>query len=165
MIGPIIMRIRAIVPSEEDRRRCRLARLTIERAGRPRRPHWPFVLAVLMFVLGFLAGVNVHAAEIPVVTLQVRPHLMLQRGDMRVEVRVPRHADNRLLSIAWSSDTGSEGSTLRPLEGDDAAVLHTLDLRSQPLGSYLFVATVFNRAGKPRGRAEARVLAPEDSDR
>lgn len=129
---------------------------------RPPRRRWPWLLA-LGFVLGLAAGVTLAAAEPPAVSLQVRPQLMLQRGDVRVEVRVPRHADNRMLSIAWTSDAGTAGSTMRPLEGDDAIVLHTLALASQPAANYLFVATVFNRLGKPRGRAEARIVVPNDA--
>lgn len=157
--------ISAVGPSVEDRRRLRVARLSLERMARPRRPRWPWLVAAMTFVLGFLAGTHVHAAEIPVVALQVRPQIMLQRGDIRIEARVPRDGENRLLSIAWSSDVGSEGATLRQLEGNDALVLHTLWLPSQPAANYVFVATVFNRGGKPRGRAEARVLVPEGGDR
>lgn len=133
----------------------------------PRR--WTPWLVAVAFVLGFLAGVaTVHAAELgaqkktPVVTLLVRPQVMLQRGDIRVEVRVPPHADNRALAIAWSSDHGTEGSTLRPLEGEDAATLETLTLRSQPPANYLFVATVFGAGGRARGRADARISAVDD---
>jgi hypothetical protein len=101
---------------------------------RRRRPLWPW-LWVLVFVLGYLAGARAQAAD--VVALQVRPQFMIaRRGDIAVQVRVPRSAENRLLSIAWSSDVGSAGSTLRPLEGEDAQVLHTLTL-TQPTGRQL----------------------------
>lgn len=96
----------------------------------------------------------------PCVTLLVRPHFLLQRGDVRIEARVPRHADNRQLTIAWDSDNGSAGATMRPLAGEDAQVLHTLNLPSQPSANYLFVATVFASSGKVRGRAEARIHSP-----
>jgi hypothetical protein len=35
-------------------------------------------------------------------TLLARPTFMLRRGDIRIEVRVLRHADNRRLAIAWT---------------------------------------------------------------
>ena len=131
-------------------------------SARPR-VWWPWFL-VVAFILGYVAGVELHA-EMPAVSLLVRPQVMLRRGDIHVEARVPRAAENRLLSIAWSSDTGTAGSTLRPLEGEDAQVLHTLWLPSQPAANYLFVATVFNTLGKPRGRTEARIHVPDDGDR
>lgn len=130
--------------------------------SRPPRRWWP-ALVVLAFLLGFATGVTLSAAPAPpIVSLVVRPQIMLGRGDIRIEARVPRSADNRLISIAWTSDRGSAGSTLRPLEGEDAMVLHTLWLTSQPAANYLFVATVFNQLGKPRGRAEARIVVPDD---
>jgi hypothetical protein len=88
-------------------------------------------------------------------TLLARPTFMLRRGDIRIEVRVLRHADNRRLAIAWTSDVG--------IDGQDGPVLHVLTLPSQPAANYLFVATVIDRAGKPRGRAQAQIrLAGDD---
>lgn len=87
------------------------------------------------------------SGTVPVVVLQVRPIVLIGRGDIRVEARVPRHADNRLLAIAWVSDHGSAGSTQRLLEGADAPVLHTLALPSQPPANYFFTATVFGGDG------------------
>jgi hypothetical protein len=99
----------------------------------------------------------------PRLVLKVWPSVMLtRREDIRVEARVPRNPENRLLAIAWVSDVGSQGSTLRKLEGDDALVLHTLWLRTQPAANYVFRATVFNRLGQPRARAEARIRVPDE---
>jgi hypothetical protein len=96
-------------------------------------------------------------------TLLARPTFMLRRGDIRIEVRVLRHADNRRLAIAWTSDVGSAGATQRQIDGQDGPVLHVLTLPSQPAANYLFVATVIDRAGKPRGRAQAQIrLAGDD---
>ncbi len=111
---------------------------------------WLLVLAALL-----------AAAAAPPVALQVRPRILAARGDVRVEARVERHADNRILSIAWVSDRGTAGSTQRQLEGADGAVLHTLDLPAQPPGNYFFTATVVGKDGKSRGRADARIVAPE----
>lgn len=121
---------------------------------------------ILIFVLGFLAGYALRAEALgsDVVSLIARPQIMLQRGDVRIEVRVPRHADNRLLSLAWSSDHGTDGASVRPLEGDEAAALQTFSLTSQPAANYLFVATVFGAGGRPRGHAEARIVTPDDRD-
>lgn len=115
-----------------------------------------------LWILPFAFLMALAAAPAPrPVSLIVRPAFMIARGDIRVEVRVPRDADNRQLTIAWDSDGGSVGNTARALEGEDAAVLHTLNLPSQIPANYRFVATLFNRAGKVRDRAEARIRVPE----
>ena len=147
--------------STEDKRRARLYRLSLEAAPRPRGPGWPWILMLIAAVVGFLAGTRVHAAE-PRVSLLVRPTIMIQRrGDIHVEARVPRDADNRILAIAWTSDGGTAGESQRPLEGDDAPVLHTLWLPSQPAAHYLFVATLINKLGKVAGTARAEIHVPD----
>lgn len=99
--------------------------------------------------------------EKPRVLLLVRPQILLRRGDVRIEARVSRHADNRRLAIAWTSDVGTAGSTQRPLEGEDAQVLHTLNLPGQPPANYRFVAVVIDRTGKVCARAEAEIHVPD----
>jgi hypothetical protein len=104
----------------------------------------------------------VGMAGLKAVTIKVSPSIMIaRRSDVRVEVRVPHDEANRLLSITWSSDTGSVGSSWRPLDGEDAPVLHTLTLPSQPLGRYTFIASLFDRTWKLRARDEARIITPE----
>ncbi|HXO85219.1 MAG TPA: hypothetical protein VN803_06815 [Gemmatimonadales bacterium] len=125
-----------------------------------RRRRWPRLIAIAMAGAAIAAAAVTLAAAEPV-ALQVRPRVMLQRGDIRIEARVPRDVRNQILAIAWSSDVGSAGVTQRPLEGEDAPVLHVLELRSQPAANYRFVATVYDRAGKIRGRTEATVQIPD----
>jgi hypothetical protein len=149
--------------SATARRWARIQRLSLERAPRPR-SRWPWFVA-LAFGLGVLAGTQLHAGAPDAVTLIVRPLVMIQRGDIRIEARVPRHSANRLLAIAWTSDVGTLGSTIRQLDGEDAEVLHTLNLPSQPPSNYTFTATVVGADGKPRGRTEARIHVPDDGDR
>lgn len=104
----------------------------------------------------------VGMAGLKAVTIKVVPVIMVaRRSDVRVEVRVPHDEANRLLSITWTSDSGSVGSSWRQLEGEDAPVLHTLTLPSQPLGRYTFIASLFDRAGKLRARDEARIITPD----
>lgn len=114
------------------------------------------------FGRGPAPGVVTMNGKDPAVQILVRPLVMLMRGDIRVEVRVPRHAENRILAISWTSDTGSLGSTMRGLDGEDAPVLHTLNLPGQPAANYVFLASVFDTHGKPRGRAEAHIHTPEE---
>lgn len=113
----------------------------------------------LLLIAALLAPIA--AAPPPVIALTVRPQILASRGDVRVEARVQRHVDNRILAIAWVSDHGTAGSTQRQLEGEHSALLHTLELPAQPSANYYFTATVVGKDGKPRGRADARIVAPE----
>lgn len=108
-------------------------------------------------------GDHSDATEPPpaAVVLTVRPLIMQTRSNIHIEARVPPHAENSLLTIAWTSDSGSTGETTRQLEGEDAPLLHTRDLPSQPPANYVFLATVFNRVGKIRGQAQAAILMPD----
>jgi hypothetical protein len=127
------------------------------------------VRATLLIVLATCAAAAATAATamgpapagLAVVTATARPAILITRGDVRVEARVRPDADNRVLTIAWSSDTGTAGQTVRPLDGDDGPVLHELLLPATPAANYLFVASVFDKDGHLRGRAEAKILAPD----
>jgi hypothetical protein len=99
----------------------------------------------------------------PCLLLLVRPLVMLQRGDIRVEMRVARHADHRRLVLTWDGGAAGAGSSREQLEGDEAEVLHTRWLKSQAPGHYVFLATVLNARGRLVGRATAEIRAPEDA--
>ena len=153
---------------------------------RPRRSSSLFWIA-LAFLLGTLFGAQLHGGQdggespnghprgsvgttvpTPVGTseaclrLQVRPTVMLPmtRSNIRVELRIPRHAHHRRYAIAWTSDVGSEGSTQRQLEGEASAVLQPLLLRDQPAGHYQFVAAVYDDLGKLIGRETSEIRTP-----
>lgn len=132
---------------------------------RPRARRWVLVL-LLIFLFGVLCGRTTASAAPPCVTLQVRPAIVLPmtRVDVRLELRIPRHADHRAYSVAWTSDVGSEGSLARQLEGDASEVLHTHLLRGQPAANYQFVAAVYDARGRAVGRHTAEIRSP-DPDR
>lgn len=162
-------RLSAESQADAQARWDRLRRLSLEPAERPtwarerrRQPRrfWPIVLALLTFLAGVFVGAKAYGAERVSVTTQ--PHIMIRRGDIRVDARVEHNAENRLLSIAWTSDVGSTGSTLRELAGEDAPLVTTLWLRDQPAAHYLFVATLINKLGKIAGRAETEILVPDN---
>lgn len=119
--------------------------------------------AVLGGTLALLAtgGDRSDAIEKPI-TVTVRPQIMLRRGDIRVEVRIPQDVDNRLLVIAWDSVGGSVGETRRQLDGEDAPVLHVLELRDQPAARYVFVTAIYGQRGELRGRATADIHVPDE---
>jgi hypothetical protein len=157
----------------------------------PHSPHrgLAFWLALAMFLLGALFGASLDAQDggevpnhhrrsigtsvpkpvgtgsEPCLRLQVRPTVMLPltRSDIQVELRIPRHAHHRKFAIAWTSDTGSEGSTVHDLEGEASAVLQPLLLRDQPAGHYQFGAAVYDHVGQivDRETAETRTFTPE----
>jgi hypothetical protein len=95
------------------------------------------------------------------VELRVRPQIMLQRGHIRAEIRVPPHPENRRLDLQWDSDIGSRGRTMPQLDGADAPTLHVLELPGQPAANYVFTATVIGRDGRPRAVIDARIHHPE----
>lgn len=105
-----------------------------------------------------------EAIEKPI-AITVRPQIMLNRGDIRVEVRIPRDVDNRRLVIAWDSVGGTVGEHQEQLEGDDAPVLHVLALRDQPPAHYMFLAMLYGQRGELRGRVQADIITPDERDR
>lgn len=116
---------------------------------------------MLAFLHTIIVALMVLTPANPRVTMTVRPQIMLNRGDIHVEVRVPRNPENRFLSIAWTSDHGSEGSTLKTIDGDDGPVLFTLWLRSQPAANYIFLATLIDAHNKSVGQAQGKILFPD----
>ena len=88
------------------------------------------LVAGLAYLLGLWSG-TLFAAE-RCVSLTVRPTAMLISSDVDVQVRVTRHEDHRLLSVAWDSDTGNAGSRLFALEGGMAASSRRARRRSRP---------------------------------
>jgi len=127
-------------------------------------PVWLAVFAVLWMAGGDRGtdGFSLPPIAEPPVALQVRPLFMLARGDIRIEVRVARHADNRILAISWDSDGGgSKGETDRKIDGEDGPVLFNVTLPSQLPANYIFLATLIGSNGHPRGQAEARIRVPD----
>lgn len=100
------------------------------------------------------------ALTTPTVSLTVRPTIMLQRGDIHVQVRVPPNAQNRILAIAWDSEGGSVGETQRQIAGEDGPVLFDLWLRSQPAAHYVFFVTLYDTRGHICGRDTATITTP-----
>lgn len=93
------------------------------------------------------------------VLIKINPSIMLYRGDVHVEVRVPPREENRTLVVQWDSDAGDAGQQTEPLDGADAAVLYTWDLRDIPPADYVFEARVLNSAGKTLATDRAEIHA------
>ena len=109
-----------------------------------------------------LAGSTLSATPARV-SLEIRPRIMLSKGDIRVEAHVAPNAANRYLVIAWDSDA-AVGSSLFQLDGADAAVIQTLYMRDQAPVHYLFEARLYGSGDKLLARAEGEIHVP-DSDK
>lgn len=117
------------------------------------------LVAGLAYLLGLWSG-TLFAAE-RCVSLTVRPTAMLISSDVDVQVRVTRHEDHRLLSVAWDSDTGNAGSRLFALEGEHERVLFQWWENQYPPANYRFEARVFDGRGEVLGVARAQIRTAE----
>lgn len=120
---------------------------------------WRFITAAVLggsLALWLLQG---STEAQPVLTLNVRPKVMLQRGDIRVEMRVERLATNRLLVLSWDGGPAGAGGSSFQLEGEESEALFTRWLKSQPPGNYIFVAALYNNQGKLVSRATSEILS------
>lgn len=100
--------------------------------------------------------------ELDCLELHVRPQIMLPltRVDVRVELRIRRHAHHRLWSLAWDGGPAGAGSSAQTLHGEDEPFLHTRTLRDTPAAPWIFVAAVFDGNGKMTGRKTAGIVMP-----
>lgn len=125
----------------------------------PRRYAW----IVLAFLLGLALGAQLHATEPPCVRLQLRPQVLMRRGDVDVQARVAPHADHRVLRVDWDSDAGAGGSRTFDLEGDRSPVLFQWWNQEQPAGHYVFEARVFDAGGRQLAFARQQIRSIEDA--
>jgi hypothetical protein len=149
----LTLNISAAEQTDEQRRMLRLARLSLDRIARPRPPRWPVLLAILTFVLGFLAGAKAYGAEPPVKFLQPRVPVVLAPPtgtEIPVQVRIEPNAGNRAYAIAWC-----DGVHAHSLDGADEAAVQPAErplmVRLGP-GDCTFTASVFGVGGALRAR-------------
>lgn len=112
-------------------------------------------LAVLLLAL------SAKPVAIGCVALSVRPRVMIQRGDILVQVRIAKHADHRGLRFSWASDTGTEGSSSHDLQGAATPPLWSIRLPEQPVAQYAFVVDILDSAGQVVASDRAVVQAPD----
>jgi hypothetical protein len=125
------------------------------------RPRRRYAWIVLAFLVGLALGAQLHAAE-PCVRLQLRPQVLLRRGDVDVQARVAPHADHRVLRVSWDSDAGAGGSRTFDLEGDRSPVLFQRWNQEQPAGHYVFEARVFDAGGRQIAVARQQIRSIEE---
>ena len=79
-------------------------------------------------------------------TVRVTPLVVLAPTNARGLVRVPRHADNRLLRVVLESENYYSSSDIE-LQGADAAQTHLFNWRALPPGSYRVRVEIYGPAG------------------
>jgi hypothetical protein len=102
-------------------------------------------------------------AERACLELQVRPRIMLplSRGDIRIELRIARHAHHRQFSVAWDGGFAGAGGSAQSLHGEDEPFLHVREVKNQPAAPWHVVAAVFDTKGKLLRRKTADILMPD----
>jgi hypothetical protein len=94
----------------------------------------------------------------PAVALKTSPpHHAFAPSDIHVEVRVPRHEDNRLLIVVLVDGDIEVSRSESQLEGAASRVLFTYEWRKMGAGEYVVTAVVIDALGKERAR-EVRAL-------
>lgn len=79
-------------------------------------------------------------------TIRATPLVLLNRGEARALVMVPRHADNRVLRVILESDDYYSLSEIQ-LDGEDAALSYPISWRDLPPGSYSVTVQVYGPTG------------------
>jgi hypothetical protein len=131
-------------------------------------PGQQFALAILIVVLLGLACQWLAAAEPCIESMEFEPKAAaamfpLQRYEFKIRVRVARHADHRLLDLAY--DGPVSGRSTRQLDGDEDAVTQRFQFRDLPGGRYVFTARVLDNKGKVVGGAELKTICPAEDER
>ena|SRR3990167_3146570 len=133
-------------------------------------------LAVLWFLLGSVAS-EPERPPTPISFISPRIPIQHAPAEVPVQLRVPRHAENRWLVVAWDGapcdetlsaiDTCDEsgpceaGSFILEIQGDhEAAILPDGPrwIKIYTRCTYLFVAELYGIGGVVRGRATVRLM-------
>lgn len=101
--------------------------------------------------------------ELPCLDLRVWPKVMLPltRADLRIELGVRRHANHRVLAIAWDGGFAGGGGSQQQLRGDKEPYLIVRTVKNQPAAPWIVVAAVFDEKGKVTGQDSASIVMPE----
>lgn len=103
---------------------------------------WYLTQAVFPVALAALLGYGLLSAER--VTIKVSPYVVMAGGTVRVTCRVPRHPENRRLTIGLSNYRESQ----RDLEGEYAPVTHEVTYEHVPCETDLAYCAVEDSAGR-----------------
>jgi hypothetical protein len=123
------------------------------------------VFSAYVAVLAFLAGlysiirVTPAAAALPILSVKANPKIAFAPHKIDVVVIAKPDERNRALALALSSmDSAHTASTVRQVDGADArGELLTLTYPNVPAGTYVVVATLFDRNGKPIAQRDQEV--------
>ena len=92
------------------------------------------------------------AAGMEALRMRVRPTVSFEPTNVRVEVYIERHADNRALRVSGDGDLFFWNSE-RQLEGERSPVLSTFSYYEIPAGEYQVRAELFDSLGRVRATA------------
>jgi hypothetical protein len=120
----------------------------IARRGTPDPWYVPIVALVLC---ALLTWPGIARAEMPRVSVQVGSRVSFYRSTSRhlVELRVPRNAENRMLTVTLYADGFLiDGPAEIPHEGEDAIPVRTREYRRLAPGRYVVMAALTTATGK-----------------
>lgn len=89
--------------------------------------------------------------------MNVSPHTSHSPSDVTVRVRVPRHADNRLLIVAAFDGELETQRSEAQIDGEQSRQLYVFTWLAVGAGDYEVVAVLIGSSGKPRARAQQAV--------
>jgi hypothetical protein len=122
----------------------------------------------VLIALALLASVTLHGEtcieSLELIPKQAAMQQVHGRYSYAVRVRVRPHPEHRLLVLSWDGGSAGAGSSRRALDGREAPITWTFQMRDVPAGRYLYVATVFDTRGKLVGRATAQTILVGDDD-
>lgn len=87
--------------------------------------------------------------------LKVWPQIAFAPAGLHVELRIPRHPDNRIVHLVADGENFYRESDWQ-LDGSDAPFLFVVDWRDLPAGDYTIIAELDGISGL-RGRVETAV--------
>ena len=108
--------------------------------------HLIFILTTLVLLAGFVVTALLLAWLFSVasrigdpLTMHVYPSGIVEPVNIRVELLVPRHSDNRVLAVSAQGESFARSSAW-DIPGQYAPVVYAVEWRAFPAGTYLVTA-------------------------
>jgi hypothetical protein len=110
----------------------------------------PLVLSTILALTAMSAGAGEQ------LRLAVSPAQSFAPTNLRIQVRMVRHAENRTLTIAAESEDFYRSSQI-PLEGEHAPATIMFEFPGLPGGDYVVFGVLTDSVGRQRAIAEQHV--------
>jgi hypothetical protein len=118
---------------------------------------------VLLILAVIIACAALEAWAEDAILVKVNPMVILQRSDVRIEVRVKPDKRNRWLVVQWDSAEGGGGASRRQLEGEDSEVVFVFWAKELVPANYAVTATTYDVSGKQVATGFGRITSPEQT--